>query len=156
MAGVNFHGIFGDSHTVADPGGDIVNEFELEMRYISDLGDWYVPANDLYNIYLDMYGEVRINKSEIIECSTVMFLGRLGEQLAISLLYGNYYDKSTFLTDRLNDYFLGGVDDMATVISIIIFNYGKKINLNVICLFILKWTQLTWNKVLFMLENGVE
>jgi glycosylphosphatidylinositol phospholipase D len=132
MSYVDFHGVFGTAHTTADVGGDVVNEFELSLKYISDLGDWYVPVDDLYNIYSDLYGEVRLNKSDIVECSSFMFLGRLGEQLAISLLYAEYYNKSLFLTDRLNDYFLGGMDDMAT------------------------WTQLSWNKALYMLENGVE
>lgn len=50
----------------------------------------------------------------------------------MSLLYTDYSRKSPFLTNKLNDYFLGGIDDMAT------------------------WTQLTWNKVLYMIENGVE
>ena len=115
MSNVNFHGIFNKAHPVADFGGDVVNEFELRLNYIADLGDWYVPYDDLFNIYNEFYGQVRINKSEIIECSSIMFLGRLGELLAISLIYPEYFNKSLFLTDRLNDYFLGGLDDMATV-----------------------------------------
>lgn len=117
MSRVNFHDHFGDAHSAADVGGDVVNVFELSLKYISDVGDWYVPYDDLFNIYKEFYGQERINKSAIIECSTLMFLGRLGEHLVFNLLYPEYYNKSMFLTDRLNDYFLGGMEDMATVSS---------------------------------------
>ena len=102
----------------------------------------------MYNIYLEFYGKEEISELDIIECSSLLFAGRwgknnkfnslliisirLGEQLAISLLYTQYSRKSPFLINKLNDYFLGGIDDMAT------------------------WTQLSWNKVLYMIENGVE
>lgn len=132
MGYVNFHGSFDQAHSVGDTGGDIVNQFELNTSYIADLGDWYVPYKDLYNIYLEFYGNEEISELDIIECSSLLFAGRLGEQLAISLLYTQYSRKSPFLINKLNDYFLGGIDDMAT------------------------WTQLSWNKVLYMIENGVE
>ncbi|RNA30261.1 phosphatidylinositol-glycan-specific phospholipase D [Brachionus plicatilis] len=132
MGFVNFHGSFSEAHSVGDFGGDVVNQFELNTKYISDLGEWYVPYNDLYNIYKDLYGTEKITKSEIIECSSLLFLGRLGEQIAVSLLYADYFKKSSFMVDRLNDFFLGGIDDMAT------------------------WTQISWNKFFFMLENGID
>ncbi len=115
MGFVDFHGSFDAAHSVGDVGGDVVNQFELDLKYISDLGNWYVPADDLYNIYLKLYGEERVSRSDIIECSSILFLGRLGEQLAISLLYQDYANKSTFMDEQLNDYFLGGLHDMATV-----------------------------------------
>lgn len=100
---------------MGDFGGDVVNQFELNTDYIADLGDWYVPYEDLYHIYYEFYGKELITRTEIIECSSVLFLGRLGEQVAVSLLYANYFNKSTFLADKINDYYLGGLDDMATV-----------------------------------------
>ena len=61
---------------MGDPGGDVVNEFELDMRFISDLKDWYVPYGDLYNIYFDLYGAEKITKEDIVECSSLLFIGR--------------------------------------------------------------------------------
>jgi hypothetical protein len=52
--------------------------------------------------------------------------------LAVAALYEDYFGKSPYLAQRVNDYFLGGIDDMST------------------------WTQISWNKTLYMLENGVE
>lgn len=122
MGYVNFHGSFNQAHSVGDFGGDVVNQFELNTKYISDLGEWYVPYNDLYNIYKDLYGTEKITKAEIIECSSLLFLGRLGEQIAVSLLYADYFKKSAFMVDRLNDFFLGGLDDMAAVINFFEFD----------------------------------
>jgi glycosylphosphatidylinositol phospholipase D len=132
MAFVNFNGNYGEAHNTADTGGDAVTKYELNLDYVSAFSDWYVPVDDLYNIYLEFYGEVRIEKKDIIDCSTLLFLGRLGESLVFSRFYSKYADKSMFLTDRFYDFFLGGVDDMST------------------------WTQLSWNKILYMIEHGVE
>jgi glycosylphosphatidylinositol phospholipase D len=62
---------------VGDFGGDIVNQFELDTDYIADLGDWYVPYDDLYNIYLEYYGKEMIDREVIVECSSLLFAGRL-------------------------------------------------------------------------------
>ena len=74
---MNFHGSFPDAHSVGDPGGDVVNQFELDATYISDLGDWYIPYKDLYNIYYQYYGKEVLTEADIIECSSLLFLGRL-------------------------------------------------------------------------------
>lgn len=61
---------------MGDPGGDIVNQFELSTKYISDLGDWLIPYNDLYEIYVDYYGKEVVTKADILECSSLLFIGR--------------------------------------------------------------------------------
>lgn len=76
---VNFHGSFDQAHSVGDFGGDIVNQFELNTDYIADLGEWYVPYDDLYNIYKQYYGKEMITKNDIIECSSLLFIGRLAK-----------------------------------------------------------------------------
>jgi glycosylphosphatidylinositol phospholipase D len=69
MGFINFHGSFSDAHSVGDFGGDILVEFELNMKFISDLTEWHVPYDDLYQIYLQLYGTEKITKEDIIECS---------------------------------------------------------------------------------------
>ena len=76
MGFANFHGSFDAAHNTGDIGGDILNQYELDLKYISDLGDWYVPYEHLYNIYYEFYGEERVTKTNIIECSSILFLGR--------------------------------------------------------------------------------
>jgi hypothetical protein len=38
-----------------------------------------VPYKDLYNIYLEFYGNEEISELDIIECSSLLFAGRLVE-----------------------------------------------------------------------------
>ncbi len=55
---------------------DVLNQFELNLDYISYLNEWYIPINDLYNIYVDLYGKEMISKEVIFECSSLMYLAR--------------------------------------------------------------------------------
>ncbi|CAH1773748.1 unnamed protein product [Owenia fusiformis] len=130
MGDVNYHGSFDNAHSDGDPGGDVLNQYELNTNYIHELSDWYVPVDDLVNIYRELYGADRMPESVIEECTMFLFLGRLGEQLAIAKLLPKYASKSPFLVDKLNDFFLGGVFDMSV------------------------WTTNIWDKALFMLDKG--
>ena len=73
---VNFHGSFPAAHFVGDTGSDVVNQYELNTDYISDLGDWFIPYKDLYNIYYEYYGKEIVSERDIIECSSLFFLLR--------------------------------------------------------------------------------
>ena len=116
MGFVNFHGSFDRAHSCGDTGGDVLNQFQLRTGYIGQLADWYVPYVDLYNIYADLYdGQIRISRAQIVECSSLLYLARLGEHIALRFLYADYVDQSPFLADQLDSYFLGGLDDMVTV-----------------------------------------
>lgn len=82
MGYVNFHGSFDQAHFVGDFGGDIVNQFELNTQYISDVGDWYVPYDDMYNIYALYYGNITVTRDDIVECSSLLFLERYNKSLS--------------------------------------------------------------------------
>ncbi|XP_041357023.1 phosphatidylinositol-glycan-specific phospholipase D-like [Gigantopelta aegis] len=130
MANINFHGAFAKAHTVGDFGGDVLNLFNLNMSFVGEISEWYIPVDDLYKIYLEMYGSEKIPVSIIKECTTIMFLERLGEMVALSKLSSFISDLSPFLLDQLDDFFVGGVDDMAA------------------------WTQIIWKDFIHMLEHG--
>ncbi|XP_013399325.1 phosphatidylinositol-glycan-specific phospholipase D isoform X2 [Lingula anatina] len=132
MGKIDFHGSYGDAHNVGDFGGDILNLFEIKLQYIHSLENWYVPTFDLQNIYKIYYGDGRMTADTILECSVLMFLARAGEKLAVSKLFPTYAEKSPFMLSMLNDFFLGGIDDMAA------------------------WTDNLWHTTLYMLENGTE
>lgn len=55
---------------------DFVNQFELDLDYVSDIGDWYIPYEDLFHIYKRFYGYERVSRSSIIECTSLLFLAR--------------------------------------------------------------------------------
>ncbi|XP_033118373.1 phosphatidylinositol-glycan-specific phospholipase D-like [Anneissia japonica] len=132
MGQINFFGSFPAAHDVGDEGGDVVTLFEFDTRFIGEISEWYIPVQDLVAIYQEYYEAHMVNATLIEECSALMFLGRLGEKLAVAKLYPSYASKSPYLIEEFQDYFLGGVDDMAV------------------------WTTNIWRASLFMLQNGTE
>ncbi|XP_076462719.1 phosphatidylinositol-glycan-specific phospholipase D-like isoform X2 [Babylonia areolata] len=123
-------GCYGSSHSVGDIGGDIMTLFEFNVTHMPYLTEWYIPVDDLHNIYTELYGAALMPRDVIVACTLELYAERLGEKLAIDKLYPDYAEKSPFLVDQLTDYFLGGLDDMAV------------------------WTQNVWRKAVLMLEEG--
>ena len=50
--------------------------YSLRMDYLPYSEGWYVPVDDLYNIYKDLYGREKITRDVIQQCTTIMFLLR--------------------------------------------------------------------------------
>ncbi|PVD23836.1 hypothetical protein C0Q70_17110 [Pomacea canaliculata] len=130
MAALNFHGIFDAAHSVGDYGGDVLAQFEFDMTYMPYFTEWYVPVDDLFAIYIELYGTTRLPRDVIVSCTAELYAERLGEKLAMAKLYPYIAVKSPFMLSQLSDYFLGGIDDMSV------------------------WTENTWQKVAYMLEAG--
>ncbi|XP_044783813.2 phosphatidylinositol-glycan-specific phospholipase D isoform X2 [Bubalus bubalis] len=111
MAAIDFHNSYPEAHPAGDFGGDVLSQFEFKFNYLSR--HWYVPAEDLLGIYKELYGRVVITKKAIVDCSYLQFLEMYAEMLAISKLYPTYSGKSPFLVEQFQEYFLGGLEDMA-------------------------------------------
>ncbi|XP_075069248.1 phosphatidylinositol-glycan-specific phospholipase D isoform X2 [Mixophyes fleayi] len=125
MGKIDFHGSYSEAHQT---GGDVLSQFELDFHYLES--KWYIPVKDLVNIYKELYNGTVIEESTIIDCTYILFLQLYGEYFAVSMLYSSYASKSPFLLERFNEYFLGGVDDMAF------------------------WSTNIFHLTSFMLENG--
>lgn len=133
MGDVNFFGSFPAAHNVGDIGGDMVASFEGDTRNITaSINKWYVPSGDLEDIYLEYYGEKKINKDEIELCTALLLLGWIGEHFGGAKLFSKYSKTSPFLMENLHSYFQGGVADMAA------------------------WSVLLWHKTIDMLEHGTD
>ncbi|XP_017519108.3 phosphatidylinositol-glycan-specific phospholipase D isoform X2 [Manis javanica] len=128
MAAVDFHGSYSEAHPAGDFGGDVLSQFEFNFNYLSR--QWYVPIEDLLEIYKKLYGREVITKNAIVDCSYLQFLELYGEVLAVSKLYPTYSRSSPFLVEQFQEYFLGGLDDMAF------------------------WSTNIYSLTSFMLENG--
>ncbi|XP_058141297.1 phosphatidylinositol-glycan-specific phospholipase D isoform X2 [Dasypus novemcinctus] len=128
MAAIDFHGSYSVAHPAGDFGGDVLSQFEFNFNYLARR--WYVPVKDLLGIYRKLYGREVITQSTIVDCSYLQFLEMYGEVLAVSKLYPTYSRKSPFLVERFQEYFLGGLDDMAY------------------------WSTKIYHLTSFMLENG--
>uniref|UniRef100_A0A8C3FI05 Glycosylphosphatidylinositol specific phospholipase D1 n=1 Tax=Chrysemys picta bellii TaxID=8478 RepID=A0A8C3FI05_CHRPI len=111
MGEIDFHGSYSDAHHTGDFGGDVLSQFELDFSYLK--ADWYVPVKDLLAIYKEYYGQEVITEGTIIDCTYLLFLELHGEMLAVAKLFPSYASKSPFLVERFQEYFLGGLDDMA-------------------------------------------
>nr|XP_006824765.1 PREDICTED: phosphatidylinositol-glycan-specific phospholipase D-like [Saccoglossus kowalevskii] len=131
MGKVNFYGSFEDAHDVGDIGGDIAALFEFNMDYIHSLTEWYIPVQDLIEIFQDFYAKKVITPTILEECAALMFLARFGERIAVGELYPLYSKKSPFLMEQYQSYFLGGVDDMAV------------------------WSQNIWHNTIHMIDHGM-
>ncbi len=78
LAAMNFDGNYGDAHTLADFGGDILGVVEWNTTY-SD--QWYVPLVDLHKIFIAYYGDDRgVTQNIITECTLMLLAARIAEQ----------------------------------------------------------------------------
>ncbi|XP_065055782.1 phosphatidylinositol-glycan-specific phospholipase D-like isoform X2 [Rhopilema esculentum] len=73
-----------------------------------------------------------VTQEIIEECTTLLFLAWLGEKIAGAKLFKKYAKKSPFLHEKLHNYFLGGIHDMAA------------------------WTNEIWSHTETMMEHGTE
>ncbi|KAI8869480.1 hypothetical protein GQ42DRAFT_179258 [Ramicandelaber brevisporus] len=119
---VHFNGNYGDAHSLVDP----APEFILNHRTSSDhlVGNWKVPIEDLINIYDLLYktttdasatrkATALPSSGSIRSCmlrgyAAIQSLRRFG-----NLLFPNYAKETPLLVDKLEDYHLGGLNDMA-------------------------------------------
>eukprot|EP00794_Sanderia_malayensis_P010957 gene10957-12118_t len=131
MADVNFHGVFGNAHSNADAGGDMVSQLEGDDIAIQQY-KWHVPSKDLYEIYKEYYGQEKVTQKVIESCSELLYLEWLGEKLAGAKLFKMFAKKSPFLVEQLHNYFLGGIHDMAS------------------------WTGEIWTHTAKLIEEGVD
>ncbi|KAE8598081.1 hypothetical protein XENTR_v10016717 [Xenopus tropicalis] len=111
MGEVDFYGSYAEAHQTGDFGGDVLSRYELNFDYLE--AKWYIPVKDLFNIYKLYYGKTIIEESTITHCTYILFLEMYGESLGIAKLHSTYASKSPFLVERFQEYFLGGIDDMA-------------------------------------------
>ena len=58
------------------PGGDVINLYRLNMHYIPYSLVWFIPVDDLYEIYKELYGDIRLSRFVIQQCTTLMLLMR--------------------------------------------------------------------------------
>ncbi|MFM7204572.1 MAG: zinc dependent phospholipase C family protein, partial [Myxococcota bacterium] len=110
LSAQDFHDDWGAAHTAADTGGDMVAAYELDQSYL--LNKWYVPLDDMLNIYHEM-GYDTVNRQVMLMTNLLIFVGAHAERIAGQLLYPMFAKNTPLLTDLYQDYFAGGVDDMS-------------------------------------------
>jgi len=131
LSKLGFHNNFGAAHDFGDVADDMIGIFEWNVT--SYATEWYVPVQDLVEIYEAYYGGPNDMKEDIIDvCAGMLLVGRVAEQAAGKTLYYEYAKKMPIMLDIFRDYFLGGLDDMST------------------------WTNIVWRQAVSALLGGTE
>ncbi|CAF1193247.1 unnamed protein product [Adineta ricciae] len=107
------------AHSSDDPGGDSVIDYELPIAYIGLTNKWYIPSQELEEIYkryavaYDSPLENNATAERVQKCSDLMFIGRFADALFLGLEYPTYAHNNSFLLDSLYEYYHGGLMNMA-------------------------------------------
>ncbi|XP_005096368.1 phosphatidylinositol-glycan-specific phospholipase D [Aplysia californica] len=132
MSFTNYHGVYGTAHHDGDLGGEVLNLYQLDLSYSDIVGEWYIPSNDLINIYEAYYGKLVIDSDVLETCSKISYLAKVAERLVVRKYFPITAKNSPFLVDNLYNYFLGGIEDMTV------------------------WTQRIWKYIAWGLEHGTQ
>lgn len=97
-------------HGRGDTGGDIYLAYKLDVHVLSQL--WSIPLDDIIELY-NKIGEKIPSKNKMIFCLLKMFLGAKLEKIGSIIMLSQNEKLAQFLTESLELYFHGGLDDMA-------------------------------------------
>ncbi|KAK6358615.1 hypothetical protein TWF730_007940 [Orbilia blumenaviensis] len=118
VAGLDFSGSYSDAHTLADTGGDIILSSRMDnlpsdshaKNWVSST--WWVPTADILEIYESM-GITTVNRFTFSFCIARGLAAMQAVVSAGGALYENYAERSPALVDFFDEYYLGGMDEMA-------------------------------------------
>eukprot|EP00736_Rhodelphis_marinus_P008141 Rmarinus@m.521 len=102
-----------EAHDAADTGGEFIAGQQLELDYINE-GDWYVPANDMAEIFA-LSGYPTITAESITKCGSIFKLGAWAIAKFGHIVYPlvRFTRECPWMAEDYLDYYIGGVDDMA-------------------------------------------
>ncbi|CAF4036143.1 unnamed protein product [Rotaria sp. Silwood2] len=115
----SFNGNREMAHSSDDTGGDSVVNYELPIGYIGLINKWFIPSNELEEIYAryaiayNSSLENDATATRVQTCSNVMFVGRFADALLLGLQYPTYLRNNSFLLDQVHEYYYGGLQNMA-------------------------------------------
>ncbi|KAK6519437.1 hypothetical protein TWF281_003271 [Arthrobotrys megalospora] len=118
VAGLDFSGSYGDAHTLVDTGGDVILANRMDhlpsdshaKNWVSST--WWVPTGDILEIYESM-GISTVNRFTFSFCIARGLAAMQAVVSAGGALYDNYAEKSPAMIDFFDEYYLGGIDEMA-------------------------------------------
>lgn len=84
------------------------------MDYFNEI--WTYPTSDLEKIYHSM-NLTKETSSEINKCCLTMFGGSILEKYISGLIKTNFEQKAAFLTEEVDLWYHGGIEDMSTHVS---------------------------------------
>lgn len=141
LATAEFNGSVSDAHTFLDTAGDFIllpkmfsnlesaDQDRLEEYYKTS---WTIPIDDIIEIY-NRLGFSSLFKSEVQFCVLRGYAALQGEastvKTAVSMKnLGYYWEHSPLLTEILDDYFYGGIDEMILTSKSCMLNLNRWFN----------------------------
>lgn len=128
MAHIMYNHSFSASHTEADIGGEFMAAYEVDLSFLSP--SWYLPAQAMSDIYIEMGFYQAI--PWVLQACNKELLGLVMtiQKVPPSMLFEHFASSSVFLVDQYQDWWIGGVNDMAV------------------------WTSQCWPNIVDSIENG--
>lgn len=128
-------GYSSDVHEEADTGGEFVAAAEFDLQYLLD--SWYVPIEDLTQIFHSV-GFTGMETWILDFCVSILYLEVMAiKNLPSEVIFPHFADRAPFLVDEYQDWFIGGINNMAgstTVCWNSIFDWIKNgPNLETLC-----------------------
>jgi glycosylphosphatidylinositol phospholipase D len=88
-----------------------MSAYEIDLSFLVD--EWYLPSEDLTVIY-EMLGFTEVSPDVIDTCVGLLYAEvQAIKNLPSELLYPYFAAQAPFLVDQFQDWWDGGVDDMA-------------------------------------------
>lgn len=116
----------GTEHSEADAGGEFMAAYELDLSFLSDT--WFLPAEDLAQVFAAL--NYSVPPWVISTCNSELYAEVMAIKYLGKALYPEFAKDAPFMIDHYQDYWLGGVNDMAS------------------------WTTQCWPNVISALETG--
>ncbi|ODQ65646.1 hypothetical protein NADFUDRAFT_50930 [Nadsonia fulvescens var. elongata DSM 6958] len=117
LASRDFSGDINKAHAVLDTGGDMIHmnrllKSDTALRWLKDT-QWDIPMNDMLNI-IELLGYNGIRNTAISFCMSRGKAALNGEINVAPSVYREYAKKSPLLFDHLEDYYLGGIQEITS------------------------------------------
>eukprot|EP01116_Phalansterium_solitarium_P004292 TRINITY_DN1525_c0_g1_i2.p1 TRINITY_DN1525_c0_g1~~TRINITY_DN1525_c0_g1_i2.p1 ORF type:complete len:849 (-),score=281.79 TRINITY_DN1525_c0_g1_i2:324-2870(-) len=123
--GGDYNGI---AHTEADTGGEFMAALEVDLSFL--VTEWFVPSEHLANIF-HAAGWPAIDAVLIDKCVSLLYAEvHAIRDLPSQDLYPYFADMAPFMTEQYQDWWMGGISDLAS------------------------WTPQCWNFTVSWIEQG--
>jgi len=113
-------------HGEADTGGEFMAAYELDLSFLHNT--WVLPAEDLVEVFKLLKYEIPAYVIQL--CNAELYAEVMAIKYGGRILYPVFADGAPFMVDFFQDYWLGGLNDMAL------------------------WTSECWPNVLHGLDTG--
>ncbi|EPS44071.1 hypothetical protein H072_1927 [Dactylellina haptotyla CBS 200.50] len=115
VAGLDFAASYNDAHSLVDTGGDIILAHRQDgipdsKNWVES--SWWIPTTDILAIYESM-GITTVNRFSFSFCVARGLAAMRAVVSAGGGLYDRYVEQSPAMVDFFDEYYLGGMDEMA-------------------------------------------